>query len=66
MFDKDAQACYNRMIPSQTAMISRRAGMPQAAAKTFLRILLHMEYFVWTAYGVQVAGIPTLFNGSLA
>jgi hypothetical protein len=56
IFDNDARACYNRMISSQSAMISRRAGMPRAAVKTFLWILLNMEYYVRTAYRVSSKG----------
>jgi hypothetical protein len=56
MFDNDTRACYDQMIPSQSAMISRWAGMPRAAANTFLWILLNMEYYVRTAYGVSSEG----------
>jgi hypothetical protein len=41
------------MILSQSALISRRAGMTRAAAQTFLSILFNMEYYVRTAYGVS-------------
>jgi hypothetical protein len=52
MFDNDATACYDRIIPSQAAMLSRCAGMPRAAAIAFMQVLFLMEYFVRTAYGV--------------
>lgn len=62
MFDNDAKACYDWMIPSQSAMISQRAGMPRKAANTFLQILLHMEYFVCTAYGVSSKGYSNIIK----
>lgn len=56
MFDNDARACYDRIIPSLAAVASRRAGMPRAAASAFLRMLFLMTYFVRTAYGVASNG----------
>ena len=52
MFDNDATACYDRMIASISAIISRRAGMSRQAARTLLVLLLRMRYHVRTAYGV--------------
>jgi hypothetical protein len=46
VFDKDASACYDRIIPSMAAIASRCAGMPRAAANAFLNVLLFMTYFV--------------------
>ena len=62
VFDNDARACYDRMIPSQSALISRRAGMTRAAAQTFLSILFNMEYYVRTAYGVASEGYSNLIK----
>jgi hypothetical protein len=63
MFDNDARgACYDRMIPSPTATISWRAGMPKAAANTFLQIPLNMEYYVCTAYGVSSEGYSNIIK----
>ena len=53
MFDNDASACYDRMIPSITMIKSRRAGLPPAAAHLLLTLLFCMEYYVRTAYGVS-------------
>jgi hypothetical protein len=62
MFDNDATACYDRIIPSQAAMLGRRAGVPRNAAITFLQVLLLMEYFVRTAYGVASNGYSNATN----
>jgi hypothetical protein len=60
VFDNDASACYDRIIPSMAAIASRRAGMPRAAANAFLKLLLFMTYFVRTAYGVASQGYSNL------
>jgi hypothetical protein len=60
VFDNDASACYDRIIPSMAAIASRRAGMPRAAANAFLNVLLFMTYFVRTAYGVASQGYSNL------
>jgi hypothetical protein len=52
MFDNDARACYDRIIPSLAAMMSRRTGMTWNGAHVMIRLLLKMEYHVRTAYGV--------------
>ena len=62
VFDNHAQACYDRMIPSQSAIISRRAGMTRAAARTFLRVLLRMEYYIRTAYGIASESYSNLIK----
>jgi hypothetical protein len=62
VFDNDARACYDRMILSQSAIISRWAGMTREAAQTFLRALFNMEYNVWTAYGVASEGYSNLIK----
>jgi hypothetical protein len=62
VFDNDARACYDRMIPSQSAIISRQADMTREAAQTFLKILFHMEYYVRTAYGVASEGYSNLIK----
>jgi hypothetical protein len=53
MFDNDASACYDRMIPSITMIKIRHAGLPPAAAHLLLTLLFRMEYYVRTAYGVS-------------
>jgi hypothetical protein len=49
MFDNDARACYDRIIPSLDAMMSRRAGMTSNATHVMIQLLLKMEYHVQTA-----------------
>jgi hypothetical protein len=56
MFDNNASACYDRIIPSIAAITARRAGMPREAANTLTQVLLRMQYYVRTAYGV--ASVP--------
>ena len=53
MFDNDASACYDRIIPSLAGMMSRRAGMTWNGSHVLIRLLLNMEYYVRTAYGVS-------------
>jgi hypothetical protein len=51
IFDNDATAAYDRMIPSQCMITSRRAGVPESAIQMKLTVLRRMKYFVKTAYG---------------
>ena len=60
MFDNNASACYDRMIPLITMIKSRRAGMPPAATQVLLTLLLHMRYYVRTAYGISSAAFSNL------
>jgi hypothetical protein len=62
VFDNDSCACHDRMIPSQSAIISRLVGMTKEAAQTFLHILFNMEYYVQTAYGVSSEGYLNLIK----
>jgi hypothetical protein len=50
MLDSDAHACYDRIIVSLAAIMSRRAGMPRDAAHVLIRLLLKMEYHARMAY----------------
>jgi hypothetical protein len=51
MFDNDAHACYDRIILSLAAIISRCAGMPRDAAHVLIWLLLtKMEYHVRMTY----------------
>lgn len=54
MFDNNARACYDRMIPS-IAMITKcqHAGLPKPAAKVVLELFHLMKYHVCTAYVVS-------------
>jgi hypothetical protein len=43
MFDNDASACYDRIIPSlAAAMMSRRAGMTWNGSHVLIRLLFNM------------------------
>jgi len=53
IFDNDATACYDRMIPSQCMTLSVRAGVRKEECTTKLRVLQKMKYRVKTAYGVS-------------
>jgi hypothetical protein len=60
IFDNDASACYDRIIPSIAMIKSRRAGMSRTAANVMLTLLLRMEYHVRTAYGVSTEAFSNL------
>jgi hypothetical protein len=62
IFDCDATACYDRMIPSQCMILAAREGVPENAIKTQLRILEENKYKVKTAHGVS----PTSFRNSIS
>jgi hypothetical protein len=51
IFDNDATAAYDRMIPSQCMSTSHRAGVPESAIQMKLTVLRRMKYFIKTAYG---------------
>jgi hypothetical protein len=51
IFDNDATAAYDRMIPSQCMITSRRAGVPESAIQMKLTVLHRMKYFIKTANG---------------
>jgi hypothetical protein len=53
IFDNDASACYDRIIPSLAMIKSRRAGMSRKVSQVLLTLLLRMEYHVRTAYGIS-------------
>jgi hypothetical protein len=62
MFDNDARACYDRVLPSLAALMSRRAGMPRPAAHVLIRILHNMKFYVRTAYGVSTEAFSNLLD----
>jgi hypothetical protein len=53
VFDNDATAAYDQMIPSQCMILSAREGVNTEAIKTHLRILRETEYRVKSAHGVS-------------
>jgi hypothetical protein len=58
IFDNDASACYDRMIPSIAMIKCRRAGLPPTASRLLLNLLQRMHYYIRTAYGIS----PTAFS----
>ena len=53
IFNNDAMACYNQMIPSQCMIVMARAGVPKEVITTKLTILSRMKYYVKTAFGIS-------------
>jgi hypothetical protein len=51
IFDNDAKAAYDRMIPSQCMILSARAGVSPSAIQMKLTVLERMKYFVKMTYG---------------
>eukprot|EP00957_Ditylum_brightwellii_P162175 12348002-Ditylum_brightwellii.AAC.1 len=42
--DCDVKACYDRVIPEISALAQLQAGLPDNAAKFFLKVLKQMKY----------------------
>jgi hypothetical protein len=59
IFDNNAKAAYNRMIPPQCMILSARAGMKEPAIQMKLTVLKRMKHFVKTAYGASKDISPT-------
>jgi hypothetical protein len=53
IFDNDAKAAYDRMIPPQCMILSARAGVKEPAIQMKFTVLKRMKYFVKTAYGAS-------------
>ena len=53
MFDNDATACYDRIIPSMAMIKCQRAGLNRNAANVVLQFLQKTHYHVRTAYGIS-------------
>jgi hypothetical protein len=51
IFDNDAKAAYDQMIPSQCMILSARAGVSTSAIQMKLTVLKRMKYFIKKAYG---------------
>ena len=54
MFDNDATACYDHIIPSMAMIKCCCAGLNHNAANTVLQFLQKTHYHVWTAYGISI------------
>ncbi len=55
MFDNDATGCFNRIIIALAMIAAMRLGMPKSVARMHSLVLLHMKYFIKTAYGISEA-----------
>ena len=62
MFDNNATACYDRIIPSMAMLKCRRAGLPRPAAQVVLQFLQHAQYHVRTAYGISAEAFSNLID----
>jgi hypothetical protein len=65
IFDNDAKAAYDRMIPSQCMILLARAGVKELAIQMKLTILKWMKYFVKTAYGASKEYFTNTFLQSI-
>jgi hypothetical protein len=62
IFDNDATACYDWMIPSIVMLKCRCAGMPPSATKVVCTVLQRMQYYVRTAYGISTEAFSNLVD----
>ena len=46
IFDNDAKACFDRIIPSLGLMATEQLGMPQSATKSMLATIKGMCFFI--------------------
>jgi hypothetical protein len=53
VFDNDAKAAYDWMIPLQCMILSAQAGVREKPIEMKLKVLKQMQYFVKTAYGLS-------------
>ena len=52
-FDKDASACFDRIIVALAMLAARRCGMPINAIRTHAKAFEVMKYTVKTIHGVS-------------
>ena len=62
VFNNDATACYDRMIPSIVMLKCQRAGMPPSATKVVRTVLQRMQYYVRTAYGISAEAFSNMVD----
>ena len=62
MFDNDATACYDCIIPSMAMLKCRHAGTPRSAIKVVLNFLQRAKYHVRTTYGISVETFSNLID----
>ena len=61
MFDNNAMACYNQIIPSMAVVKCRQAGLPPPAAKVVL-YFLRAKCHVRTAYGISAKAFSNFID----
>ena len=62
IFNNDAKACFDRIIPSIGLMATERLGMPPTASACMLATIQGMKFFICTAHGVS----PGFFTSTLS
>jgi hypothetical protein len=62
VFDNDASACYDCIIPSIAMIKSHRAGTSTPATQTLLTLLQRMQYYVCTADGISHIAFSNLID----
>lgn len=53
IFNNDASACYNRILPALSQICCERLGLPSIAAKFKLAFLKAAQYYVKTQHGIS-------------
>ena len=61
IFDNDAMACFDRMIPSQCMTSGRCIGVQEGLVRLHLKISKRMKYHIKTAYGISPRHFATSF-----
>ena len=62
IFNNDAKACFDRIIPLVGLMATKGIGMPPTATARMLAIIKGMKFHIWTAHSIS----PGLFKSTLA
>jgi hypothetical protein len=62
IFDNDATAAYDRMIPSQCMILSAQEGVNVEAIETHLQVLRKTEYCVKLAHGISPNFVKCMTN----
>ena len=61
IFDNDAMACFDRMIPSQCMTLGRHVGVQEGPIRLHLKISKRMKYHIKTAYSISPRHFVTSF-----
>jgi hypothetical protein len=62
IFNNDAKACFDRIIPSISLMITEQLGMPPTVATSMLAIIKGIKFHIQTTHGIS----PGIFKSALA